>query len=654
MTRVMRRRSALILVAVAAFGWAGTVHALEPPPDLPRYDLDITLDTNNHTVHVRERVTWTNRHQRPASELVFNVYPRYRPPKGDIPLLAKTVELLRQDPSAAVDAAGHAGDVNTVTCQGQPLATYYQQKPETALVVSLPKPVGPGESVTVDLDYQMILPNKQGRWGYWEGVTFLNEWLPTLAFYDENGWGPTPFIPWHQPFFNEAGVFTSRVVVPTGQKIATSGPIRSVRERDDGWTETITDACTLRDYTLLSSARYQEHAVESNGVLIKCLAMPEHDWYAKEMIRIAAEAIPAYSRQFGPFPYKHFTIAESHFPWNGNECGALVMLDYRVFDMPHLGRGYVEYLLSHEILHQWWYNVVGTDGYRETWMDEGLATYFSHRFLNEKLGKNNAMLEWPSGLGWLPNIHRENYRYYARAGSIRRGENVPTVAPTMDDFGNVVNLFSGAYDRGSKVVGMIEERLGPAATFDFFQLVYRKYYFRIIRVADFQRELEEYTGRSWDGFFKDWVYGSGLTDWKVENVTITSSTGVGGRQPNTPPSPAKPGEGRTFKGPLHRHRRPETEGQDRRADDARIPVRRRRQLPDPRADRAAGRHDRLRRHRRPHGGDAGSSGEGHGRAAAEAGADRCRSRPDHRGRRPGQQLLEGASPLALDAAVYPA
>ena len=65
----------------------------------------------------------------------------------------------------------------------------------------------------------------------------------------------------------------------------------------------------------------------------------------------------------------------------------------------------------------------------------------------------------------------------------------------MEDFGNVVNLFSGAYDRGSKIVGMIEERLGEAATFDFFRMLYRKYYFRIIRVADFKRELEEYTGR---------------------------------------------------------------------------------------------------------------------------------------------------------------
>src|SRR4051812_15530557 len=131
----MRVRMLLVPVVAAVLA-GGPVRALEPPADLPRYDLDIKLDTDAHTVNVRERVTWTNRHQRPAAELVFNVYAYYRPTKGDIPILAKTVELLRQDPSAAVDPVGRVGDVNSVTCHGVPLATYHEQKPETALVVT--------------------------------------------------------------------------------------------------------------------------------------------------------------------------------------------------------------------------------------------------------------------------------------------------------------------------------------------------------------------------------------------------------------------------------------------------------------------------------------------------------------------------------------
>src|SRR5262249_37171531 len=150
-----------------------------------------------------------------------------------------------------------------------------------------------------------------------------------------------------------------------------------------------------------------------------------------------AEAIEAYSRWFGPYPYPEFTIAESFFGWNGNECGMLVMIDERVFNMPHLAASYVELLVSHETCHQWWYNSVGTNGYRETWMDEGLATYFAHRLMDQKMGRNSRLMSYPRGLEWLPNIRREDYRAYSFYGTLGRGENGPCVRE-MPGFGHVV------------------------------------------------------------------------------------------------------------------------------------------------------------------------------------------------------------------------
>ncbi|MFO0809834.1 MAG: M1 family aminopeptidase [Gemmataceae bacterium] len=507
------------MIGVALFASSASAGVLAPPPDLPHYDLAIRLDTSAHVATVRQRVTWTNRSSRPTAELVFNVYPRYKIDPKDITVIAKTIELLRQDPRVALDVEGRAGNVTAVRLEnGATLATYWQQKVETALTVALPHPVGPGECITVDLDYIIRLPHKQGRWGWWDDVCYFNHWHPTLAFYDDMGWQPTPLVPWHQPFFLEAGVYRATIDVPLGQVIACSAPLSRPMDLGNGWTRYESDAAIVRDFSLTASNRYREFCGEADGTTVRVLALPEHEWYAREMVKMAQECIPVYNRWFGPIPYKHFTIAESFFPWNGNECGALVLIDHRVFMMPHLARGYVDYLVAHEILHQWWYNAVGTDGYRETWMDEGVATYFSHRYMNQKVGRNSAMLEYPAGFQWLPNIHRENYRFSSRAGSIRRGDDVPAVAPTMEDFGSVVGLFSGAYDRGSKLIGMIEDRLGEAATFDFFRRLYCRYYFRVMRVADFRRELEEYTGQSWADYFRNWVYGKGLTDWKIERV----------------------------------------------------------------------------------------------------------------------------------------
>ena len=65
----------------------------------------------------------------------------------------------------------------------------------------------------------------------------------------------------------------------------------------------------------------------------------------------------------------------------------------------------------------------------------------------------------------------------------------------IPNFSHVVNLFSLCYDKGSRIVGMIEERLGAAAFLDFIRIVHGRYRYRILRVADFQRELEQYHRR---------------------------------------------------------------------------------------------------------------------------------------------------------------
>jgi hypothetical protein len=515
------------------------VVAQEVPSWLPRYDLAIKLDVDGHQVQVRERVTWTNRHQRPARHLVFNAHAHYAIPDKDVGLLAKMVELLRLAPSETMSFDGPALRMEAVvgvpdvhragvppagSMEGALLGHHFAEDNPTALVVPLPTEVGPGQSVTVELAFTLRLPQKMGRWGQWDGVIMLAQWLPVLAYYDDRGWQPAPFIPWHQPFYNEAGIYTARIALPREQKLACTGAITRVDDVGPGWHELRVGPVCARDFSLVASDRFQAYEGWAGQVRIRCLALPEHDYYAREMVKIAAEAIPVYNQWFGKYPYSQFTLVEAFFGWNGNECGGLVMIDARMMGMPHAARNYIDYLVSHELCHQWWYNTVGTNGYAETWMDEGLATYFSHRLINRKNGRNNELLKYPSGLGWLPNIHREDFRNYGMIGVMARGDAKPTVAP-MEKFDHLVNLSAMTYDRGSKIVGMIEERLGEEAFMDFMRGVFRKYYFRILRVADFQRELEAYTGRSWDEFFRNWLYGTGMCDWSVDRVEFTPRRG---------------------------------------------------------------------------------------------------------------------------------
>ncbi len=495
----------------------------QPPAGLPRYDVDIHLDVRQHTVQVRQRVVWTNLGPAPTREVQFNAHARYTI-GDDLGLLAKTSELLRMSPSESMSFDGPALTMRQIMLlggpQGQELDYHYPEKNPTALVVPLDREVAPGQSVTLELDFSLKLPPKKGRWGQWEEITTLAQWLPVVAYYGAKGWEPAPFIPWHQPYFNEAGHYSVRLKVGADQRVAATAPVQSRREVDEGWQLLEFEPVCVRDFTIVCSNRFSEWRSNVEGIEVCCLAPREHEFYAQLLLRTVCEAIPIYNRWFGKYPYKQFTIVESFFGWNGNECGCIVMIDDRIFKSPHLARNYPAYLIQHELCHQWWYNVVGTNGYAETWMDEGLATYFSHRLANDKIGANNPILVYPEGMmGFLPNIHRDDLRNYGMYAAWARGDANPTVQP-IPDYKHLNNLMSATYDRGSKVVGQIEERMGSEAFLDFMRHVYRKYQYRILRVADFKTELETWTHQSWDEFFQFWVYGSGMCDWAIEDVKI--------------------------------------------------------------------------------------------------------------------------------------
>jgi hypothetical protein len=508
--------------------------AAQPPPGLPRYDVAIDLDVHKHTVQVVQRVTWTNLGKKPTREIVFNAHAHYSIPDKDVGLLAKTSELLRMSPSESMSFDGPPLEVRTVTLLGYErelrpvwtappggvaLAHTYPEDNPTALVIPLDREVAPGEAATIELDFTLKLPPRKGRWGQWDHITTLAQWLPVTAFYGEHGWEPAPFIPWHQPYFNEAGHYTVRLKVSCDQRVAATAPVRTRRELGDDWQLIEFEPICVRDFTLVCSHRFSEWRAWADGVQVCCLAPPEHEFYAQLLLRTVCEALPVYNRWFGRYPYKQFTIVESCFGWNGNECGCLVMIDDRVFKFPHMARNYPAYLVQHELCHQWWYNVVGTNGYCETWMDEGLATYFSHCLANDQLGANNAVLVYPEWLSWAPNINRDDLRNYGMFGAWARGDANPTIQK-LPDYKHLANLMSATYDRGSKVVGLIEERLGHEAFLDFMRFIYHKYQFRILRVADFQRELEAWTHQSWEEFFQYWIKGSGMCDWAVHSVSI--------------------------------------------------------------------------------------------------------------------------------------
>ncbi len=529
--------SGVLMMLAVVWGADAPNPALLPPvrpvyPDyLPVFGLSIRIDPQERQVTVTEDLTWTHPGGPPVDKVVVQAHAAFMLPASEEGAMAKTLEMLRLDPrdSLGVKRPALAFQSVSVLKDGQ-----WDEQPVrlggatgTDLTLSLPAPVQAGGKVRARLAFTIRLDEKQGRWGLWNGVVNLMQWLPVPAVYDaERGWQPSPFLPWHQPFLNEAGHYSATIHLPAGWEIAHSGEAIEEKGAEPGWKAVRVEAMGVRDFSLAASrdyviARTTAPVKGRNPVLVKVAALKQHGRLAEKMAALAADAVSTYSAWMGPYPWPELTIAETYFGWNGNEGGSVIMIDERVFTLPALADGFVEYLIVHETCHQWWYNAVGTDGYREPFIDEGLATALSHRLITGRRGRNNQMLTYPTGLGWLPNIPRESYRNRGWSGLVHSGFDGP-VQRGMQEHGNLVKLFGTAYDKSSKVFDIIAERLGDAAFLEFLTILQREYRYRIMRAADLERELAKFTGQDWAGFFDKWWRGEGQVDWAVVSAeTLT-------------------------------------------------------------------------------------------------------------------------------------
>ncbi len=530
-----RRRIASILLglALSVCGAAPATPRIPIPAGLPRYEMDVRIDVAGRSVFARERVTFTNRTSRDLTELVFHVYPRHRVEESDRPMVAKTLEVLRLSPEEAMDADGRRLVVAEARVGGKPVAVAFDPKNDTVMILPLARPVPPGKSVTAEVDFTVELPDRWGRWGQHRGVTYLLNWYPVLAHVDDRGWEHTPFVPWHQPWHQDAGLYTVRVDLPEGQVVASSGRITG-REKAKGGREVLTIvASPSRDFAMVCSDRFEVVERKVGKVNIRVVGFPESRANLEKALEYACEVMPLYEEWLGPYFDDEFEIATSFFGWNGNECSGLVLLDDRVMRLPQAGLRYIEHLVTHETLHQWFWNVVGTDGYAETFMDEGVVNALTARRLDAKYGRNAPLIVWGRGLGWMPTIGREDLRLAGYYGWRAKG-NGGSVIRDLDQMGNLGAVFSLAYDRGGKVYDMIANRLGTERFFEFLRKLCRDYAWKTIAYADLRRELIAFDQSiDWGDFLDGWLIEHRDLDWSVEKVEVGSSPEWSPRLPVT-------------------------------------------------------------------------------------------------------------------------
>ena len=206
-----------------------------------------------------------------------------------------------------------------------------------------------------------------------------------------------------------------------------------------------------------------------------------------------------------PYPWvKYDQSMVDQFVEGGMENVSATTLTTRGLLNPLLARESLEgsdNLISHEMSHQWFGDLVTTKDWANLWLNEGFATFMAQMWEEHQFGVDNAAYSrWREQAAWL----RQTRLY--------------TVPVVTRDFTDSMKYAGNIYGKGGIVLEMLRQQLGDDAFFHGLQ-----HYLEINRLgnvvtADLIKALEESTHTNLDRFFDEWIYGAGAPRFTINST----------------------------------------------------------------------------------------------------------------------------------------
>ena len=212
------------------------------------------------------------------------------------------------------------------------------------------------------------------------------------------------------------------------------------------------------------------------------------------------------------YPYaKYAQVTVDEFEFGGMENNSCTTLTRNILHDKKTSMDYNHdvFLISHEIAHQWYGNLVTCNEWSHIWLNEGFATYCELLYWEKSRGTNEFYLNL---LKYADKYFEEGEKFYKRSV-------VTKVYKHPDE------LFDAhSYEKGGCILHMIRNQIGEDLFKKCLMNYLEKYKGRTVETENFQKIIEETSGKSMNTFFDQWVYRKGHPELDVEILLENSNT----------------------------------------------------------------------------------------------------------------------------------
>ena len=539
-------RVLLIFILLSSFGFSQNYFQQEV-----NYTIDVKLDDKSHTLKAFETFEYINNSPDELSFLYIHLWPNAYKDNSS----AMSIQQYRNGNDVMENnSETDRGFIDSLDFKvdGESVEFLYNLNHRDIGKLMLKSPLKPGESITVSTPFKVKLPNGNiSRLGHVGESYQITQWYPKPAVYDKEGWHQMPYLTQGE-FYSEYGSFHVSITLPNNYVVGATGDLQTESEiqfldkkvtetnikiesgaferrkrKDFRFPESSDTFKTIRytqsrvhDFAWFADKRYHvlkgEVELPNTKRKVTTWAMftdQQADLW-KNAIEYLNDGTYWYSKWNGDYPYNQVTAVDGTISAGGGMEYPNVTVIGGASSATQL-----ELVIVHEVGHNWFYGILGSNERVHPWMDEGINTANEIRYFQTKYPEN---VEFSNNFGGIADKihlggishHCGNHMTYGF--SANNGKDQPIELHSNEY--TSLNYGAIVYAKTGLVFTYLRDYLGDEFYDKGMQAYFDQWKFKHPQPKDLQTVMELESGKELNWLFDDVIQTTGKIDFKLNKV----------------------------------------------------------------------------------------------------------------------------------------
>ncbi|MFJ8063987.1 M1 family aminopeptidase [Psychrobacillus sp. NPDC096426] len=370
----------------------------------------------------------------------------------------------------------YTGEAEITSIRGKDGEELSYSLENTMLFITPKSNVKPGEKTILTVDYLLLPPLEGQRLSKVDNNFYLALWYPMLGRYNDK-WDLNPY--YHNGEFYDTGYGDYEITYELAKDylVASSGEDGEPKPTKSGKTQ----GTNIKDFYIafLDPEEWISESLVANDTTIRYFYPYDEPDTLHQMILEAERAFLFMEKNIGDNPNKELDIV-------ANDSG----MEYpNIVEVLGYSPGKYERTLIHEIAHQWFYFMVSSDPYEESWLDESLTALLEGTYRTLSFSSSNV--------GEQIGFHEINLFAERKIGKVFA--NIP-----VTDFG--AQLGPIIYGEIPAILrDFFKAHGGHEETIKFLSAYFNEFKYQYVDTKTFIEFFNEYHQEDHTGFFKEWL-----------------------------------------------------------------------------------------------------------------------------------------------------